>query len=1370
MNLLSLWRLRRLLRRGEKALSKGSPDQALQVFEQAWNRLTVGFKGQEQRRSPLMIRALSGVDRSAQALGAADRVLPFSRQALRLDPTCVAAVELTGRSVLSLSPPLDAPGCDDLVRWATHSDVRPSERELDAIENLLREFLNPAATSAQLDSQVADRYLDRLSDGPLKWGWAALFAAELARRRQAWRRAADCLVRANGIAPNSAGRLDRQWQIVRCLASCGEWKPARDAAKVAVRLATPTRSEWLLTLTTVLFHNGEHERALKVACTGVRRHRSRPFLDWIEQLVSTTQEFELVAQALHDAASKARLESERHDIARILCRLAICRRSDLLLRSLVDTLQGDPADIPEDLRLIAATAQIAWGRNSSKDLHRFVQPCVELQWVYRVVVTWCWTSRGNWSKAYEAINRLSILATDANRPAWERQFHRITVRVLGACNAIDEFLELVSGHSASSTADRELIDWVIAATAKQAIQEDSLESLLPMSSLTADTAIRSTIGCGMVRYGAKLWNAAPSTSTASHVLSILETATLSGAVLTHDLLIWYATLAHLAKHADVKEAADAIEFSRAPRHQQPLVAFLKSVSGIPQWDSVVEQHANIPRDEPLGDWLTSKHARNLALRGDWSGAARTLGSSDEPMQAVIRKLGDREISAERIDAWVAFQSARWKDCLDATCRYLESQDSIDPQATLVALIAADQIEHSGTMVRDAAEPLRAALVRLDIERHGATHVDLPWLAAARLGFLDSARHGISRHLLCDGASSPVLLHAWALTSLALSKANPGKTRTTNRLLEVIGVAATFCSQPQSFREFVAARFAEYAHDQSLSSAEQLSNRFSSTLLACLSQHAASLGWERNDIMLAWQLESEAAVRISARGGIPVNGASVRMSAGPCFALAIGAADGVRAFFEEAVTSAKVQADADAMPEFIQRLTGGRSGSTEPGTTEESFVELRRLFSPLGPAAILLQNRQFSQVFQELDAVCTTHDASFSESSLRDLLWSFVDATKDEQWLVEQCEQLRLECRIQMARELVGRVPVDFDALRELWDTTLIESARSGRDELAKRCIAELAVGRSAVLVQQRSREEKRSDRVERRSNRQRRAEGRELLRLAWATTQSEVVQGPLTNILNQDGVEAAHAKNYEEAVELLIESLTVKPNAKVVADNLANIMIQRLHDDFDDAEDTAFERFDGVCQRLHELLAERDSEEIEAAITLINANRHYPFSHRAAEAFENDDFRLSTEMMIRALATGQDNESVLQSAQGLANHLRDKGESELLEQLLEAAPPGALDAVHSEEFLEELLAHAFASATGMTTEAEELNRDAVAAANAQRFPEAVRLLMRAYRLCPKSPVIQQNGQRISTAWANHAMGNGDFPAFLQAMDAFGEFT
>ncbi len=621
------------------------------------------------------------------------------------------------------------------------------------------------------------------------------------------------------------------------------------------------------------------------------------------------------------------------------------------------------------------------------------------------------------------------------------------------------------------------------------------------------------------------------------------------------------------------------------------------------------------------------------------------------------------------------------------------------------------------------------------------------------GLLELARENAHRRLL-DSGGTPAELHSLALINLSLLGRQRGsQPQATERLCETLGAWASLLHHSEAVQCFATARYRRYGKTGSAPNEDRILQSAAAQVLALLESDDTGGQIGAGRLKLMWELECRAVAAVAQLGGLATGRSDRPVHAGPFLARALGLRQVVSDLIERPLRNLPAGTD------LLRRLLAAVSEDPLPAVEEKARSgEIRRLFSPLGFAAIHLRHRQLDRLREELDRVRSHIEGKLPQGDrLLDILSGHLGKGK-KSWLRRASRELLVESHLEASRELVARVPVPFDLVRESWHSALKEAARlrGGKDPV-RTTISEIAVGRGKALFRRRNRTQRQADATDKRPNRLRREEAFGLMTLAWDLTADSGVQGPLTEHLNLHAVEQANREDLDAAIESLLRALKINPGARRAAENLAAVLMNRLHRGFEEDSDDAGRRLLEAMEKIRALDLSGSQPEIRKCLDKIADQGSTPFFNHSLEASEKEDRPSATDLMIWCLRIAPRDRHVVHGSYKLRHDLQEQarlGNTESqrclarLKKYLPAVPPQVVPQAM-------LLRQLMEAATAIPDNAETLNQRAVAAAQAGRFDEAMNLLARAKRLAPRAEVVKINIQNISQAWLRRALETRD---------------
>lgn len=635
---------------------------------------------------------------------------------------------------------------------------------------------------------------------------------------------------------------------------------------------------------------------------------------------------------------------------------------------------------------------------------------------------------------------------------------------------------------------------------------------------------------------------------------------------------------------------------------------------------------------------------------------------------------------------------------------------------------------------------------------------------------DLARAGIHRRLF-DAGSSPAELHSLALINLSLlvRRLWEGSIESAlERLCEALGAWASLLHDSQAIDSFAAARYRSYGKSGAALGADRIRDLVAARILALVEPHGTACGISPARLELMWELECRAAATVAQLGGLATgstaNGRSeVRLHAGPLLTRVLGLEEAVFQLIERPPSPTFL--DTSPMAQLMALVTQGFVAQPQ-AEDRASLAEVRRLFSPLGPAAILLRRRQFHAVGEELERVGCYADGKLPEADpLLDLLAKLLGKGK-KRWLKDASRELLSECHLETSRDQVAQVPVPFDELRATWRAVL-HATRSTRDkDQIRRAVGEIAVGRGRALMRKRTRAERQDDANDQRSNPVRLLEARRLMTLAWDLTSETIVQGPLAELLNVLAVRQADEEHFDGAVESLCEALRIKPTSRRAADNLVILTLNQVKDRFDDGDSDAAGHFLlTTVEKIRGLDGSGSEPEIRRCLDKLADQGSTPFFNSSLDASREEDWVTATDLMVWCLRIAPGDRHVLHGSHTLREGLRqqsfhgDELAMECLTRLEGHLPAGPVVGLQQAMLLQAL--NELGAMVPEPGNADMLNRRAVAVAQAGRFEEAIGLLAQARRIDRRSQVVRRNVNNVGQAWLRKAAEAGDIAEMMR---------
>nr|MBC8356343.1 hypothetical protein [Planctomycetota bacterium] len=321
----------------------------------------------------------------------------------------------------------------------------------------------------------------------------------------------------------------------------------------------------------------------------------------------------------------------------------------------------------------------------------------------------------------------------------------------------------------------------------------------------------------------------------------------------------------------------------------------------------------------------------------------------------------------------------------------------------------------------------------------------------------------------------------------------------------------------------------------------------SAVLESMAAFANALQRPVRELRRVWDLDVESSSLIAEHGGLPVGTNGQSLVAGPVLARSLDLVDAVNELVQSMQERRAEQPSDLDIGGLLASLLGldGIVPSKSNGKASKDAVLLKRLFSPLGPACVLITRRQFDEARDVLQRIETGDwiDEDMEAPSPLHILEEFVRTREDRRWYQDQWKQMVIECDLQESRGLVAQVPMEVAAVRNVWQHALDRARTWDCEDKVREEIAETGVGRGETLFRPRTKVERMGDSTDKRTNLQRREEAIQVMDLAWEVTGSPTVQGPLAENLNRMSVKAFDRDDRDQSLSLLMHSLKVKPNS-----------------------------------------------------------------------------------------------------------------------------------------------------------------------------------------------------------------------------------
>ena len=872
-----------------------------------------------------------------------------------------------------------------------------------------------------------------------------------------------------------------------------------------------------------------------------------------------------------------------------------------------------------------------------------------------------------------------------------------------------------------------------------------VQSVARLAWVSQDVSLRQACGAAFLRLAVTHWN-----ESLAHTPERLESLSklLAGAVafgqpLPTALRLWRAALQVLGGRE--VPLGEELPSSDCPPSLLPLRAWLAFVRGEPGRDDLLMRAWQQAPDNPLLPWLLRRKAHELVTAGDHGAAARLLGvSAGLPL---LRALGAPDWLAHWHEAWAALErgdhSAALRGCLEA----VRSCDQIPGGLVHLAL---NVVSRAG----DPADDVRAELLAACQER-GEPAVSLPWPVLLRQGKLRAAREALRQRL--EGGTDPAALHAFAVAGMALARqaAEQGDRATALRdLCASLGAWAALLEETEALACFAAARYARYGHGAAPPDGDRCRTLLAGLLDGLIQEFAALCGVDPARLTLLWGLERRALEVASEFGG---------RRAGPLLCDALGLHEEARAFATAGQREEERQAllGKKLLDLFGIDAGGGREEDAPPAraSDRERRREIQRLFSPLGPACLLLHTRQFSAVPGEVARAAEAGGCPFLA-----LLARFT-TDEDRTWLRREGSELLLESHLQASREAAARVPANLAQVRQHWEAALALARDVGNEADVRRCAGDIAAGRSRALLAERAGPREGRDP---RPDEDRRREGLDLLELAWEMTGAGSAQAALAHGLCRHAVAVFEAfQDHDAAATTLVRALAVRPSDRDAADLLGQLLSIRLREEFESDPDRAGQAVLDVLGRLRALDSGRSSGDIRRWMTQIAEQGARPFFERFEQARQEADWDRAAALMGWCLRLAPQPAKVRGGLRNLREQLLARAEQgdarcrELLASLPERPPPGPLGEADSP------LLVPFRRLDNLPGgEVRDLCERAFEAAQDGFAEQAVEMLGQAYRSAGRAAegagALRQALNELGRAWVQSREAAGDMDGMLAA--------
>jgi hypothetical protein len=1120
------------------------------------------------------------------------------------------AYEFPCTRALGATDTLSTESIADLIAWVRWPGARTSRLPARRVEALLRRSLRPVQHRSpdELESLLA-----LLEGSAFPWVWPHLYRAELARIRRDWVQAAAQLGRAADSQPSAGPRARLLWYRAHCLSAAGAADEASRALQAARRAGEPgTPADWALILRE---ERGDADRAHPLAIEALRRFpQDAELVCHVERLSRLTGQWRTVPALAAGVLSEASDDGLRALAQQLECAAALHLRDVALAEAAAGRVTALSARLPEaqsHLRAFAATvlasraaldtpaarALLVAGRSRPSD---------------RRVQLACWWSTLDGHLRDQALVKPSSLSVDGAH--WNMLRQLAQARRSIEDGALDQLGVLIE----ESSLDVRQRLWLCRAGLEAARQVDVPAGASRLAVLSGDETLREHATAWLRWRWARAWNAgrARPRHAAREALVAFDALASLGA-LPQDTISW----AVLRLIAGERGAQSGDQLGPAPEAPAgPLAAlqvYVQWASGVSTDRVRVDEALRCDAGAPLHEWLHACAVADCVATGEFAEAARRLALDDHSPAAVLRAVRAPDHLVAWHEAWLAFRGGQFARSLDL-CLHAGGLQAgqLRPGLVLLALAARERASDACGPDEDSGERLRAWSPRWSDD--AAEWSELPWTACARAGLHQLTRQLLRRRLAAAGESRPQTLHAYALSALAQAReaAQAGDARAATRSLHAaVGAWAAVLEMDDALDCYVQARQDAYG----IASAAARARR--GEILGRAVSDIVKPGTTEEHLTLLWDLEVRAIRAVAACGGI-VHEPGARISAGPLLVRDLGLGAGVRAL----VVDAGRRAPADGGKVGLRALARllGLDLALPPDDADqrvEQAREVRRCFSPVAPAVVLLAERQFDAAAAQLEsALAWDTDAPFG------FLLDFIGSEDDRRWLEAERAQLLIECHLQKSRDLAGRVPAPVDLVCGAWRAAIRAAPRGSEDE-ARRLAGEVAIGRFKALLPARTKEQRREDEFDQRPTRQRRAEGLDLLRGAWAVTQAPNVQGPLAEHLNILAVALNDKGKHAAAADTLFEALTVKRNFSRATGNLAALTLNRAADSVDSDPGAAGEIVTSCLQRLAALDPDQSVQEIQECMKQVRAKAVEMLLHTAMAALAEDDWARATDFV-----------------------------------------------------------------------------------------------------------------------------------------------
>jgi hypothetical protein len=1350
------WTVEGRLRRAESALRKGRHEKAAPLLNRVWPALEEKRRRQAANTNAER-RALAALVYVARHGGQSESALTYCRtgRALKLDEPLF--YEMPCQLFEPRGGPLSDKQLDDLVAWASWQNASAAAPFHDRVEAVLRKALWPGR-----QRKHAEALLSRLAPSKLRWHWPHLYRAELARLARQWPMVSDHLEKATLTAPTAGERTRLEWHRVHSLVLAEKLPSAsvlldrlqpdvstlpREACELMARVAAGSGAVDRCGAVVIerLRVDSNHAAMITLLEDGCSRtgrwHVARPF---VERIVA--------------AAGIGALDAA----LQLQCAIALHTKDEQLAvdaaRRILAQVANDVSSLPH-LRGYAATMLAAGERLDTEAATALLQGACTPADEAMVRTAWLWARVNDGAPATTS----SVVAPGKPEKhagkAWRSLAALSLARWLLRERSIEQMVKAIEQIGPQLTKR----DWLLRAGTIAALEAGNLTAATTLARMTQDADVGEAGGARAVLAACAAWqDRGDVDEAAAQSLLWLGIAIDLGVKLSPALAVWHAALERIDDVATGPLDVQLPPAALVPDSMQALRTYLAwTVEGRVSQPSL-ERLVGAPEAGPIGDWARRALAAAHVTGGRWQQAAELLDVRPAVGSAVLESLGAAEATVWTHRCRERLAAGEWSDAFAAVLRCVELESRVEMPTLGLAVAVLD--------AACADTPVYADLRRRFEVASDSWHADDTTLAAVDSQSL--VRHGAwglaSRSLITQlrfAGPSHSRLHAYALVTaarVATSRAGSAEERTL-ALCEAQGAWAVVLNDPSALARFAAARHRCYGHGTTIPDVGHLRQ----LLADGVNRHTARCATDGDDparLQLMGELERRGLELVAQGGGMRSHADAPLMICGPFLTRALGMTAAVRGLLTEPRAATRAQTPVQQL--LAELFSPDAASDSQQTKMPARQRELGWLFSPLGPASVLLSRQQYLDVDRELNRVSdsSTGRAADRVDPCLVALGDYVTGADARAWLAAEMRTLRTERYLRESRDIVAKVPVDIAAARDRWASALgLAADNRSRSEVAA-AIGEIAVGRANDLFRTRSAEERRQDVTDRRASRPRREDALALLSAAWDQTKAPNVQGPLSKCLNAHAVALAEDGAIDEPVDLLLDALAVKPNTRLACNNLRHALLARLAKDIERAMPYAGNRVIATLDRLQQLNPNASVDDITSCVEDIRVQTMIPFYNRAHSAVQLQDWDTAVEGLIWAMQIAPSDADAHAMAIDVAVQLPgadgSPGDSPQLQRLF-AAMPAAV-----RRKAQKLLR----SGGGRSrAEATVLNGRAVQAAENSEFAEAMRLLSQARKLDPSSDVIRSNWQSVGGAWFAAALQASDTAELARALSVMNEF-